>query len=153
VQQSRIVRRVIRETGSDDLTRLEIGNLHSPKVHDVVHDVVARTVHGVRAEDSGIRADARDGVALRVNQIKIIAATVGGFRLLENRPGQRIERVVRSIREMYFPSDLTGIGIHDVDVVGRAALPGWNIEQLSVRINCQPIDAGTNRFIPQYLSS
>jgi len=56
---------------------------------------------------------------------------------------------VRSIGEMYFPNNLTTISIQDVNVIGRAALPGRNIEQLSVQLNRQPIDARTDRSIPE----
>src|SRR6516225_6440648 len=58
VQQPRVPGWVIGEARGNDLAGLEIDDLHSPKVHHVVHDVVARTVHGVRAKDSRIRADA-----------------------------------------------------------------------------------------------
>ena len=50
---------------------------------------------------------------------------------------------------MSLPNNLARIGVDDVDVVGRATLPGRNIEQLAVRIDRQPIDAGTDRFVPK----
>src|SRR5215471_14045527 len=56
---------------------------------------------------------------------------------------------MRSIGEMDFSDNLAGIGVDDVDVVGRATLAGRNIEQFSVRTDRQPIDAGTDRFIPE----
>jgi hypothetical protein len=34
---------------------------------------------------------------------------------------------VRPIGEKYFPNDIAGIGVHDVDIVSRAPLPGLNI--------------------------
>ena len=57
-----------------------------------------------------------------------MAAPIAGLRLLKNRPGQRVLRVVRSIGEMHLADDLTGARIDDVDVVGRPAFPGWNKE-------------------------
>jgi len=45
-------------------------------------------------------------------------------------------------------NNLTRVDIEDIDVIGRTAFPSWNIEQLSVRIDRQPIDAGADGSIP-----
>src|SRR5947208_3455437 len=87
VQQSSLAGRMIRDDCSDYLTGLEVGDLHSPEVSHIVHRVAARAVHRVRSENCRIRADSRYGVAARVDQIEVMAASVLGLRLLENGPG------------------------------------------------------------------
>ena len=57
---------------------------------------------------------------------------------------------MRPIGEKYFPNDIAGISVQDVDLVSRAPLPGRNIKQLTIRIDRQPIDARTDRSIPEY---
>jgi hypothetical protein len=56
---------------------------------------------------------------------------------------------VRAIGEVHLPNNFTRIGIHDIDVIGRPAFPGWNVEELPVRVDRQPIDTRIDRFIPQ----
>src|SRR3954451_4417358 len=106
VQQPRIAGWMIRDARGDDLTCLQIGDLHSPETSDIVDSVVARAVDCVGSENSRVGPDARYGVADRVNQVQIMAAPVTGLRLLENRPGQRVLSVVRSIGEMHLSDDL-----------------------------------------------
>ena len=74
-----IAGRVVGQKCGDNPTRREIGDLHSPKVHYIVHDVVAGAVHGIGAEDPRIRTDAGDGIALGIDQIEIIAAPILAF--------------------------------------------------------------------------
>jgi hypothetical protein len=50
---------------------------------------------------------------------------------------------------VHLSNNITRIGIEDVDVIGRAAFPCWNIEQLSVRIDREPIDTRADRLIPE----
>src|SRR6266478_7353408 len=50
---------------------------------------------------------------------------------------------------MHVSNNATRVGVEDIDVVGRTAFPGWNVEQLSVRIDRQPIDTGADRSIPK----
>src|SRR6266849_6268758 len=50
---------------------------------------------------------------------------------------------------MHLSNDVTGVGIDDIDVVGRTAFPGRYVEQLPVGIDRQPIDTGADRSIPQ----
>ena len=82
-----IAGRMIWDRRGNDLTCLQIGDLHSPEAADVVNSVVACAVHCVGSEDSRVRPDARYSVAARVNQVQIMAAPVTGLRLLENRSG------------------------------------------------------------------
>src|SRR5262245_60934755 len=149
VQQPRIAGRMIRDARSDDLAGLQIGDLHSPEASDIVDSVVARAVDCIGSEDARVGPDARYRVAARVDQVQIMAAPVTCLRLLENRPGERVLSVVRSIGEMHLSDDVTGVRIDDVDVVGRPAFPGRYEEQLSVGADSQPIDTGDDRSTPE----
>src|SRR5215472_5290857 len=88
MQQSNITRRrMIRNIRGDDLTRLQIANLHSPKVGHIVYCITARAIHCIRSEDSRIRSYLGYCVATRIYQIEVVAASIGSLRLLENRAG------------------------------------------------------------------
>ena len=141
---------MVRDARRDDLSGLEVGDLHSPEVSRIVYGVAARAVDRVRSEDARIRPDPRYRIAARIDQIQVTAASVVGLRFLENRPGKRVLSVVRSIGEVHLSNNVARIGIDDIDVVGRTAFPGWNVKQLSRRIDRQPIDTGADRSIPEY---
>src|SRR5215472_5374914 len=55
---------------------------------------------------------------------------------------------MRPIGEDDLSYNVTCHGIEDIDVVGRAIFPSWDIEQPSVRLDREPIDAWTDRSIP-----
>src|SRR5215472_4648357 len=78
VQQFDGAGRLLRNSGGDDPVCLEIGDLHSPKVSDIVHDIVAGAVDRIRSEDSRIRSDPRHRIAARIDQIEVCAAAVLG---------------------------------------------------------------------------
>src|SRR5436309_15352247 len=87
VQQSRIAGRMVRDARGEDLSGLEVGDLHSPEVSHIVCGVAARAVDRVRSEDARIRPDPRYRIAARIDQIHVTAASVPVPRLLEHRPG------------------------------------------------------------------
>src|SRR5215467_1063859 len=76
-----------RNVRGDDLTRLQIDNLHPPKVGHIVYCITARAIHCIRSKDSRIRSYAGHSVATRIYQIEVVAASIGSLRLLENRAG------------------------------------------------------------------
>jgi len=49
---------------------------------------------------------------------------------------------------MHLSNNVARNGIEDIDEVCRTALPRWNVEQLPVRIDRQPIDTRANGSIP-----
>src|SRR6516164_10135000 len=51
---------------------------------------------------------------------------------------------------MHPSNNVARVGIDDIDVVGRPTFPRWNVEQLSIWIDRQPIDAGSNCSIPEH---
>jgi hypothetical protein len=51
---------------------------------------------------------------------------------------------------MHLANDLAGVGIYNVEKVGRAAFPGRNVQKLPVRMNRQSIDIGINSAIPEH---
>src|SRR5437763_12315938 len=117
VQQSRIAGRMVRDARRDDLSGLEVGDLHSPEVSHIVYGVAARAVDRVRSEDARIRPDPRYRIAARIDQIQVTAASVVGLRFLEKRPGKRGLSVVRSVGEGQLWNNVARIGLDDHDGV------------------------------------
>src|SRR5215831_18107555 len=101
---------MLRKAGGDNAAALELGNLHPPKAGYVVHHVAARAIDRVGPENAGVRADAGDRVALRIDQIEVFAASVLGLGLLKERPRQWEQGIVRSIREIYLANDIARAG-------------------------------------------
>src|SRR5262245_43653263 len=54
-----------------------------------------------------------------------------------------------SVGKIHPSHNVAGIGIHYIDVVGRTLFPCWNVEQLAIWIDRQPVDTRINRFIPE----
>src|SRR5262249_32724833 len=90
VQQSRITLRMIWNIRRDDPSCLEIGNLHSPEIGYVVHNMNADAIHGIGPEDPRIRPYEGHDIAARVNQVQVITAPIGGLRLLNYWARQRV---------------------------------------------------------------
>src|SRR6267142_936103 len=82
VQQPSIALRMNRNVRGDDLTRLEVGDLHSPEVSHIVDGVIARAVYCIRSEDSRIRPDAGYRIGARIDQVQVMAAPVVSLCLL-----------------------------------------------------------------------
>jgi hypothetical protein len=78
----------------------------------------------------------------------MVAASVFGLRRLEDRPGQRIQRIVRSLGEIHLADKIAARGVQHVDVIGGAVLSGRHVKQPSVRVDRQPIDTGIDSSVP-----
>src|SRR5262249_13614888 len=148
VQQTGLTRRMVGYRCCDYLTRFQATNLHSPEVFHIVDDIIACAVDGVGSENARIGPDARYRIAARINKIEVSAAAVPSLCFLEDWPRQRVLGIVRSVGEIHLANDVASTGIENIDVIRRTALPGRNVEQLPVRIDCQPIDTGADLFVP-----
>src|SRR5436305_15237312 len=107
-----------------------------------MYDVAARTIDRVGSENGGIRPYLGDGIALWIDLAEVIAASVLRLGFLEQRPGARILRVMRSLRKVHLPNDLARVCVDDVDVIGRVVLPGRHIEHPPVRLTREATAAG-----------
>ncbi len=86
VQQPGFAGRMLSKAGGDDPAAPELGNLHPPQASHVVHHVAAHAIDRKGPKNAGVRADAGDGVALRIDQIQVFPASVLGLALLKEWP-------------------------------------------------------------------